>query len=227
MCNRLAYYVEYQLHRPFLFMRAEVGRRVPRRHCSPNIHHLSFHLSLSFFKKCSLMVGYGNLMLLFNLGKKFCWCLESKTFFHLFSIIKGWWWEDFLIKMDLISSEKCVNMYFILYTYIIIVPPNSNIPSVHVLFLSFFPSRCFMFRGYLINAKWGDYIPDWHVIFHVIWFFNTNGDLVKNKWLWKFGKFSKNPLWRSLFYWNCKSVLYNLQLHYNQSSPQIIFRICS
>ena len=22
--------------------------------------------------------------------------------------------------------------------------------------------------------------PDWHVIFHVIWFFNTNGDVAKN-----------------------------------------------
>ena len=51
----------------------------------------------------------------------------------------------------------------------------------------------------LISAKGGGFSPDWHVIFHVIWFLNTNGDVVKNNWLWKFRKFSEKFLWQSLF----------------------------
>ena len=28
--------------------------------------------------------------------------------------------------------------------------------------------------------------PGFHVIFHVVWLFNTNEDVTKNNWLWKF-----------------------------------------
>ena len=33
--------------------------------------------------------------------------------------------------------------------------------------------------------------PNFHVIFHIIYFFTTNGDIKKNNWLQKFGKFSR------------------------------------
>ena len=42
------------------------------------------------------------------------------------------------------------------------------------------------------NAKGGSFSSDWYVIFHVIWFFNTNGNVAKNNWYWKFGKFPKS-----------------------------------
>ena len=34
-----------------------------------------------------------------------------------------------------------------------------------------------------------------HVIFHIIFFFTTNGDIRKNNWLQKFEKFSEKLLW--------------------------------
>ena len=56
-------------------------------------------------------------------------------------------WDDFIsvekfqTKMDLVSSLKCVNRYFITSAL-----SKSNILSVTVLFLSSFCSRCFITR---------------------------------------------------------------------------------
>ena len=81
------------------------------------------------------------------------------------------------------------------------------------------------------NAKGVGFTPDCHVIFHVIWFFNSNGDVVKNNWWWMFRKCSEKRLWQSLFQWNCKSVLYKLLLRpeftedsFQNMSQKTIFR---
>ena len=41
------------------------------------------------------------------------------------------------------------------------------------------------------------FTPNFEVIFHVIWFFNTNENVTENKFLQKFGDFLGKRLWWS------------------------------
>ena len=63
--------------------------------------------------------------------------------------------------------------------------------------------------SYLVasNAKGGGFTPDRHVIFHVTWFFNTNGDIAKNNWLKNvYGGVCFNKI-ASLCCTNCNSTI--------------------
>ena len=44
----------------------------------------------------------------------------------------------------------------------------------------------------VVNVKRGGFTDDWHVIFHMIWFFNTTGDVANNGWFRKLENFPKN-----------------------------------
>ena len=54
-------------------------------------------------------------------------------------------------------------------------------------------SQMFNIKEYLVqktkeSSLFCGLTPSFHVIFHIIYFFTTNGDIKKNNWLQKFGK---------------------------------------
>ena len=103
---------------------------------------------------------------------------------------------SFSIRADLILPSIWVK-YFMLS-----VPFTFRILRVlTVLLLLLFSSRCLILRSTQckLPSLFRGLTPSFQVIFHVIFFSTTKGDITKNNWLQKFGKFFGKLLWGSFF----------------------------